>query len=134
MAKENGHKLTKAYSFIFYTLSLFVGFFTGGLYVIVTGAAKNQGLAAGAIAAVYAMGFAFVFILISILLAYLLSKKTIIILNWIFLVLLLIHIGIIIHRFHERAKMEAISAVVERQDPLNQKIIDYFQIPENSSL
>jgi len=134
MAKENGHKLTKAYSFIFYTLSLFVGFFTGGLYVIVTGAAKNQGLAAGAIAAVYAMGFAFVFALISILFAYLLSKKTIIILNWIFLVLLLIHIGIIIHRFNERAKMETVSAVVEQQDLLDQRVSQKFQILQNSSI
>lgn len=106
MDQQNRHKLTKLYSFLFYCISLFVGFFTGGLYVVVTGAAKGAGLAAGAIAAVYAMGFAFVFMLISVWLAYILSRKTVIILNWILLVLLLIHFGIITHRFYERNKIE----------------------------
>ncbi len=109
MEKKNSRKLTRPYSFIFYSLSLFVGFFTGGFYVIVTGAAEGQGLAAGAIAVFYAICFALGFILLSILLAYLLSRKIVIILNWILLVLLLICVGITINRFMEQNRSELLS-------------------------
>lgn len=90
-----------------YSLSFFVDF--RFLFRWILRCNDGQGLASGTIAAVYAMGFAFVFVLLSIFLAYLLSRKTIIILNWILLFLLLIHIGMIINRFIERSQMEAVS-------------------------
>lgn len=99
MDEQNRHKLTQLYSFLFYCLSMMVGLFNGGLIVAMTGIVKTDGLAAGATAAVYALGTSFVSVLISIWLAYVLSRRVVIILNWILLIILLIHIGLVIQRF-----------------------------------
>lgn len=77
---------------------MIVGLFNGGLIVAMTGIIKTEGLVAGATAAVYALGASFVSVLVSIWLAYVLSRKAVIILNWILLIILLIHIGLVIHR------------------------------------
>ncbi len=81
---------------IFYLLSVAVSFFGGGLLAAMTGAAKDQGLAAGAIVLVYCAIASVAGLTISLISAYFASSKVIRILN---LILLLSFSGMVLYLF-----------------------------------
>jgi hypothetical protein len=97
--------LTKT-SFLLYFLVLPVFFVLGTLFAFLTDAAKNQGLAGGAIVLMYGIMFAFVGLVIAIILTIYLTKEKIVKINRIFAVILLIIGMFILYRVLTRETPE----------------------------
>lgn len=99
-------KLIKPINLLLYFQSTLVFFFVGAAYAGLTNAAKGQGLAGGAIVVGYGFMFALTAFIASILGAYYLKDRTIVITNRIMAILLIISIGILTYRFMAREKTE----------------------------
>lgn len=92
---------------VFYLLSILTFFFLGVIYVAITGAAKDQGLAGGAIVIGYGFMGAFIGLLISVILVRYLNNKSIIGANIAMLVIILGFILYFFLKFKEREKSKA---------------------------
>lgn len=82
------------YNFVLVFLASVNGFLTGVVYTNLSGAAENQGLAAGTIVLANGVLGLFIFLIISIVIAYFSNRKIVLILNWTLLLLLIIYISI----------------------------------------
>ncbi|HEX5025680.1 MAG TPA: hypothetical protein VFV68_10425 [Agriterribacter sp.] len=95
------NKLLKPACLLLYLLSVMVFFCTGMWYVAISGMAKNQGLAGGAIVLFNGLIFAVSAFVASIFLAYYATHKTIIIANRILAIILAAFIIVFIYRYSQ---------------------------------
>lgn len=95
-------KLIKPASLLFYFQTILIFFLVGVTYSGLTNAAKGQGLAGGAIVVGYGVMFAFIAFITSIIVAYYVRDRIIVITNRIMAILLVIAIGILTYRFMNR--------------------------------
>ena len=100
-------KLFKPACLFLYLLTIIVFFFIGTFYVGISGAAKNQGLAGGAIVLWYGLNYAFFAFLASLFLAYHASPGTIVRVNKILGITFLVVISIFVYLFIQRKKAKA---------------------------
>jgi len=98
------HQILKPYSLLLYLLSFIVFFFVGASIVGITGAAKNQGLAGGAIVFGYAVIAAFIALIIAIVIASKVSRKLIINLNKILAILIVVLVSYFTITYQARQK------------------------------
>ncbi|MGI9544327.1 MAG: hypothetical protein ACR2MX_13790 [Cyclobacteriaceae bacterium] len=92
-------KLIKPSSLLLYLLSLVVFLMVGMVFAGVTGVAKGQGLAGGAIVLGYGVMFGFTALFISFFIAYYASHSVIINTNRVLAIALIIAAGIFTYRF-----------------------------------
>lgn len=91
-------KLIKPASLLLYLLSLLAFFFAGVYYAVITEAAKDQGLAGGAIVLGYGVMFGFFAFVIALFVAYYATHKTIVIANRILAIIVVIFITVSVYR------------------------------------
>jgi hypothetical protein len=91
-------KPAKPASFLLYILAFIDFFLAGGFFVQLTGEAEGQGLAAGAIVFVYAVLFAVAALIASIFLVRYANHRSVVIANWLLLILFIIELGVIIYQ------------------------------------
>lgn len=101
----------------FYLLSVLTFFFVGVIYVAITGAAKNQGLAGGAIVFGYGIMGAFIGLILSIIFVRKLNHKAIIYANIVLLVIILAFVGYFYFKFNERQKTKTEDTGLYQKDP-----------------
>jgi hypothetical protein len=99
-------KLLKPINLLFYFLSLVNFIFIGIFFAVVTDAARGQGLAGGAIVLGYGVITGAIALIVSILLAYYLEDKIIILLNKILGILLALFLIITAYRILTKEKKE----------------------------
>lgn len=102
-------KLVKGSSLLLYLLTILVFFFVGIFYVMITGAAEGQGLAAGAIVIGNGIIFAFVALVAAIVLVYYAETPVIKKVNIILAFALVLSIGYLVFRNMQKEKPEATS-------------------------
>ena len=96
---EAMNKLLKPTCLLLYLLSVLVFFCTGMLYVAISGIAKNQGLAGGAIVLFNGLIFAVSAFVASLFLAYYATHKSIVITNRVLAAILAVFIVLFIYRY-----------------------------------
>lgn len=99
-------KMINRASLLLYFQTILVFFFVGITYAGLTSAAKGQGLAGGAIILGYGVLFACVAFIASILVAYYVRDRIVVIINRIMAIMLIIAIGILTYRFMNRERNE----------------------------
>ena len=99
--------LIKPASLLLYLLTVIVFFAGGLLFAIITDAAKNQGLAGGAIVLFYGVIAAFIAFVISIFVAHLARHKTVVIINRILGVICLVIASYFIYNHITKEKKES---------------------------
>lgn len=105
-------------SLLLYLLSFLVFFLTGATFVNISGAAKNQGLASGAIVVGYALMFSIVAVTVTIFIARKLERKIIARINWVLTVLLITLIAYTYYNVQKRnAERAAMSRAYEKIAP-----------------
>lgn len=103
-------RYVKPSSFLFYFLTILVFFFMGVSYVIVTGSAEGQGLAAGAIVIGTGVVFAFVALVLSFVALYFSSGRFVKKANLILFITLILFIAFFIFRFYQRHQKKDLSS------------------------
>jgi len=98
------HQVLKPYSLLLYFLSFIAFFFIGASIVGITGAAKGQGLAGGAIVFGYAVIAAVIALIIAIVIASKVSRKLIINLNKILAILIVVLCSYFVFSYQARQK------------------------------
>lgn len=101
----------------FYLLSVLAFFFIGVIYVAISGAAKNQGLAGGAIVFGYGIMGSFFGLILSIILVRYLTPKVIIYSNSILLLIILGFVAYFLYKFKERQKIKTEDTGLYQQKP-----------------
>ncbi|MDP3912339.1 MAG: hypothetical protein Q8R96_01185 [Bacteroidota bacterium] len=91
-------KPAKPASLLLYLLAFIDFFLVGGFFVQLTGEADGQGLAAGAIVFVYAVSFAVAALIASFFLVRYANHRSVVIVNWLLLILFVIELCIIIYQ------------------------------------
>ena len=99
-------KLIKPANLLLYFQTILVFFIVGVTYAGLTNAAKGQGLAGGAIVLGYGVMFVFIAFITSIIVAYYVKDRIIVITNRIMAIVLIIAIGILTYRFMNREQNE----------------------------
>ena len=102
-------KLFKPNCLLLYLLTIIVFFFIGAFYVGITGAAKDQGLAGGAIVFWYAINFSFFALIVSFFIVYRSSPAQVVRMNKFMAIGLLIVLSVFIYLFLQRKKASAVS-------------------------
>jgi hypothetical protein len=92
------NKSAKPASLLLYLLAFIDFFLAGGFYVQLTGEADGQGLAAGATVFEYAILFAVAAFIASFFLVRYANRRSIILVNWVLLLLFIIELGIITYQ------------------------------------
>jgi len=100
-------KFFKPACLLLYLLTIIVFFFIGASFVGITGLAKNQGLAGGAILVFYALNFAFFALIASILVVYRFPHSVIVKANKILSISLIVLVVILTYLFLQRKKAKA---------------------------
>ncbi|HNS12486.1 MAG TPA: hypothetical protein PKM97_07695 [Bacteroidia bacterium] len=100
-------KFFKPACLLLYLLTIVVFFFVGASFVGITGMAKNQGLAGGAIVFFYAVNFSFFALIASILMVHRFSHAVIIKANKLLSILLIVLIVVFTYLFLQRKKARA---------------------------
>ena len=110
-------KLIKNSSLLLYLLSILAFFFVGVFYVMITGAAEGQGLAAGAIVLGNGIIFAFVALVASIVLVYYTETPVIKKVNIGLAITLVLSIGYLVFRKMQKEEPESTSLHQPRLSP-----------------
>ncbi len=92
------NKLTKPAGLLLYLLTFVVFFFVGSSYVGISGIAKDQGLAGGAMVLFYGLVFAGLAFIASLFLCYYAPHKTIVIVNKILAIVFIIFTAVFIYK------------------------------------
>ncbi len=95
-------KLIKPASLLLYLLSLLVFFLAGMVYAGVSGVAKGQGLAGGAIVLGYGVMFGIIALVVSIFIAFYVKHRAVVITNRILAVVFAVMVGIMTFRIMSR--------------------------------
>lgn len=103
-------RYVKPSSFLFYFLTILVFFFVGVTYVIITGSAEGQGLAAGAIVIGTGVVFAFLALVLSFVALYFSSGRFVKKANLILTILLVLFIAFFIYRSYEQQDDDNLSS------------------------
>ncbi len=98
------HQVLKPYSLLLYLLSFIAFFFVGASIAGLIGAAKNQGLAGGAIVFGYAVVAAFIALIVAIVIASKVNRKLIINLNKILAILIVVLFSYFTIKYQARQK------------------------------
>jgi hypothetical protein len=106
-------------SLLFYLLCIVLFFIIGAAFTGITGAAKNQGLAGGAIVLMYGLISAFITLLAAIYLVSISNPNRIVFFNKILGVIAIASIAILQYRFKERQKLKE-EAIVS--SPMQEKM------------
>ncbi len=116
-------KLFNPASFLLYVLSFIVFFFIGATFASISGAAKNQGLASGAIAVGYALMFSMVAVAVALFIAWKMERKIIARINWVLTVLLT---ALIAYTYYNVQKRNAERAAMSRANEKNAPVTVHF--------
>ncbi len=121
---------------LFVTLMILASFLIGVLVVGITGAAKAQGLAGGAIVLGYGIIGAGVGLILSLVLASKLEKKIIVRANWVLLVALIGAFFYLQHNYTKRQELkqqEREKEMRQRTKPTSPSPINFFSMPVMAS-
>lgn len=106
-------------SLLLYLLSFIVFFLLGATFVNISGVAKNQGLASGAIVVGYALMFSIAAVAVALFTAWKMERKIIARINWVLTVLLIALVAYTYFNVQRRnAERAAMSSVYENVAPV----------------